>query len=327
MRAGLKFVLGELTVVLTLVVLTLVAVDGRPASAATVAPSSFSGPTGVAACGAHVWVTNVTGDSVTELNASDGTVAQVIGSGRGHFAEPMGVAANGADLWVANLSGNTVSELNCSHGSLVQTFTSGQLNSPVAVAVGHARVWVASQAHQSYGAGAVIPDSSSVNEYSIGKSPLTQSIAGSSANGLNGSSGVAISRGKAWVTNANGNSVTELNAATGHLVRTISGSAEAFNWPIGVAAHDGDVWIANLYGNSITEINASDGSLIRVITGDGLNGPNSLCVLGKHVWVTNLFGDSVTELDSGAGSLVRVVKQRADGFDAPMGVVASGSTV
>jgi streptogramin lyase len=313
--------------VFLLATMALLAGQSHTASAALVSASPFNGPTGIATCGSDIWITNVSGDSVTELNAVDGSVIQEIGNAGGNFAQPMGIAANGANLWVTNVASNTVSELNCNHGSSIHNLYAGQLNAPVAVAASRTRVWVASQGHVNDGLGNAIANSSSVAVFSTASSSLIKSIAGSNGNRLNGTSGVSIAHGEAWVTNANGNSVSEFNATTGRLVLSIADGTDGLNWPMGVVTQHGDVWIANLYGNSVTELKASDGSLVRVITGDGLNGPASLAVQGKHIWVTNLFGDSVTELVSRNGSLVRTVKMRADGFNAPMGIVASGPTV
>ena len=66
---------------------------------------------------------------------------------------------------------------------------------------------------------------------------------------------------------------------------------------------------------------------MRVVTGDGLNGPDSICVLGKEIWVTNLFGNSVTELSARDGSLIRVIQSKSDGFSAPTGITGGGSTI
>lgn len=297
------------------------------ASAAQVGPAVFNGPTGIATCGSHVWVTNASGNSVTELNKSNGEQVQVISSASSDLSEPMGVAGNGTDLWVANLSSNSVSEIDCATGSSIRSINSGNLNSPVAVAVSGTEVWVASQAHLSDPADNVIPNSSSVTAYSARNDSLEKIISGTNVNGLNGSSGISVSGGNVWITNANGNSVTELDAKTGHVKREVEGDAGKFKWPMGVASTGADVWVENLQGNSLTEVNESTGTVRRVVTGDGLDGPDSICVHGKAIWVTNLYGNSVTELNSRSGSLIRVIQSKADGFSAPTGIAAGGSTV
>ncbi len=200
------------------------------ASAGQVGAADFNGPTGITTCGSHVWVTNVSGDSVTEFEASSGARDQIISSALNIFSEPTGIAANGTDLWVTNLSSDSVAELNCATGTSVRGITAGSLSNPVAVAIGHAKVWVASQAHQSDSTGDVIPNSSSVTAYAATSGALAENVEGSSANGLNGSSGIAVGGGNVWIANSTGNTVTELNGRNGQVVRRVDGP---FKWPMG----------------------------------------------------------------------------------------------
>jgi streptogramin lyase len=201
------------------------------------------------------------------------------------------------------------------------------LDNPVAVAVSATEVWVASQAHSSDPLGNVIPNSSSVAAFSAQSGAPEEIISGTNMNGLNGSSGISVGGGNVWITNANGNSVTELDAKTGHVLREVEGDAGKFEWPMGIVSTGGDVWVANLDGNSLTEVNESTGAVMRVVTGDELDGPDSLCVHGEEIWVTNLYGNSVTELNARSGSLVRVIQSKADGFSAPTGITAGDSTI
>jgi len=69
-----------------------------------------------------------------------------------------------------------------------------------------------------------------------------------------------------WVANADGNSVTELTAATGAPVKVIAGSSYRFNDPTGISSDGTHVWVANQIGNSVTELNAATGALVKVIT-------------------------------------------------------------
>jgi hypothetical protein len=61
----------------------------------------------------------------------------------------------------------------------------------------------------------------------------------------------------AWVANTGGGgSVTELNAATGHLVKRLSKSSYQFDFPCDIAAYRGRVWVANGNSDSVTEFPA-----------------------------------------------------------------------
>ena len=124
----------------------------------------------------------------------------------------MGIAANGTNLWVANLSGNTVQEFSCMTGSSIRSIDTRGLDSPIAVAVGGTKVWVANPSHLYNPVGNMIMNSSFVTAFSTTSGSLDRSVTGTNANGLDGSIALSVSRGKVWIANANGNSVTELDS-------------------------------------------------------------------------------------------------------------------
>src|SRR6266581_217839 len=65
-----------------------------------------------------------------------------------------------------------------------------------------------------------------------------------------------------WVANYDGNSVTELSARTGRLVKVISGSRYKFADPTAIASDGTRVWVPS---ESVTELNARTGRLVKVI--------------------------------------------------------------
>src|SRR5262249_39997972 len=81
-----------------------------------------------------------------------------------------------------------------------------------------------------------------------------------------GPDAIAADRARVWVANNGGNSVTELSAATGALIRVVAGQRYQFSGPVAITANPSNVWVANATGNSLTEINAATGALIRVIS-------------------------------------------------------------
>jgi hypothetical protein len=144
---------------------------------------------------------------------------------------------------------------------------------------------------------------------------------GASAVDFDGPSGVAVGGGHVWVANRNGNSVTEVNPATGAVVRVLSASAYRFDEPAGVADTDGDLFVANGAG-SVTEINATSGRLIRVISGKthGFSTPVAIKADGGTILVVDhpATGHSaLTELSAASGALLhrvtgtRIVKPAA----------------
>jgi len=97
-----------------------------------------------------------------------------------------------------------------------------------------------------------------------------------------------------------GNSVTELSASTGTLVRVIRGSRYGFDYPDAVASDGTHVWVASMVGGSVTELSTSTGTLVKVIRGRsyGFNNPDAVASDGTHVWVASMVGGSVTELSA-----------------------------
>jgi DNA-binding beta-propeller fold protein YncE len=88
------------------------------------------------------------------------------------------------------------------------------------------------------------------------------SPASASVGAFSGPASVAVSGTHVWVANYEGNSVTELNASNGSLLRVINATADGFNFPTSVAVSGTHVWVTNQYGSSVTELNASNGSLV-----------------------------------------------------------------
>ena len=85
----------------------------------------FDVPEAISFDGAHIWVTNWSGNSVTELDASDGAWVQTLSGGSYGFDQPNGIAFDGTHIWVINVGGNSVTELEASDGTWVQTFSGG----------------------------------------------------------------------------------------------------------------------------------------------------------------------------------------------------------
>lgn len=70
----------------------------------------FRQPGAIATDGSHVWVANLDGNSVTEVDAATGKLVRVLNTGF-HFDTPAGILADGSHVWVGNWGNNTVTEL------------------------------------------------------------------------------------------------------------------------------------------------------------------------------------------------------------------------
>jgi hypothetical protein len=106
-----------------------------------------------------------------------------------------------------------------------------------------------------------------------------------------------------------GGSVTELNAADGSWVATLTGGCYDFDRPRGIAVDGSHLWVANSgvnqAGGSVTELNASDGGWIRTLSdgtwiqsllrgcvpgvlasgGYHFRNPGLIAAVGTHIWV------------------------------------------
>ncbi len=140
---------------------------------------------------------------------------------------------------------------------------------------------------------------------------------------------IAVDGRHLWIASSTSDSVTELNASDGSLVRALSAASYQFKAPYAIAASGSRIWVPNYEGNSVTEINASDGSLVGVLSAASyrFSTPQGIAADGTRVWVANQNGNSVTELNASDGSLVRVVSGGSYGFDFPSAIAADGTHI
>jgi hypothetical protein len=145
---------------------------------------------------------------------------------------------------------------------------------------------------------------------------------------FNGPDSTAFDGQNVWVANYGGNSVNEINASTGLLVRSVSGGAYGFAEPDGLSFDGTHLWVANANGG-VTEVDPSTGALIRTLSGGsyGFSVPRTMTSDGTHLWVVNT--NSVTEVNESDGNWVQSLAGASDGFpnatDGPTGVAFDGS--
>jgi streptogramin lyase len=168
------------------------------------------------------------------------------------------------------------------------------LQFPVALAVdSHHNAWVANQS---------------------GRLPVTKiSADGSQVTNFNcdcdGASGVATDQNdNVWVTNYNGDSISELSSCGVLLLDAATGGGVAH--PQGIAIDGaGTAWVANLHGNSISEIAGSSsavhGTYLSPVSGYGsdaaLLNPFAIAVDSSgSIWVTNSGNNTLTQFVGGA---------------------------
>ena len=161
-------------------------------------------PVAVSSDGTDVWVANYSGASVTEIDASTSSVVNTIDLPMGfdQTPQPDGISSNGTSVWVADLVNKLVWEIDASTGDLVNVFDTGVY--PDAVSADSTHVWVANSGGNSV-TELNTSDGSLVRTINLGKSPLSISSGGTHV----------------WASNNNG-TVSEIDASTGAIVRSIS---------------------------------------------------------------------------------------------------------
>jgi outer membrane protein assembly factor BamB len=88
---------------------------------------------------------------------------------------------------------------------------------------------------------------------------------------------------------ANGQSVTELDANDGKLIRVLSGERYHFTGQPVLTVAGGHVFVVNGDGDSVTEIDARTGALEYTLTAARyhLDNPVGIAVAGHRLWLLN----------------------------------------
>ncbi len=255
----------------------------------------FAGPDSLAFDGAHIWVVNNEGLSVTEINASDGSFVRNLSGGSYNFNAPQGIVFDGQHVWVSDLGTTSVTEINASDGSFVRNLSGGSYNfgQPFDMAFDGAHIWVSNVGNNT------------VTEINASDGGFIRSLSGGAYN-FNEPAGLAFDGAHIWIANVGNNTVTEINASDGGFIRSLSGGSYNFNIPAYVAFDGVHIWITNAGGNTVTELNAGDGSLVRNLSGGAYNfsNPANIAFDGAHIWVSNVINGSVTEINASDGNFI-----------------------
>jgi hypothetical protein len=149
--------------------------------------------------------------------------------------------------------------------------------------------------------------------------------------------GIAVGGSHVWVTNgatqqqpttpdgATGNSVTEIAAASGSVVRVISGPKYQINYAFSVAILRAHVWVASASG--LTEINAANGSPAHFFKGTGKveTSPEALAVAGPQLWGAT--ESTVIDVSTTTGATLHTVRPNDDPHNAVGALAANNADV
>jgi outer membrane protein assembly factor BamB len=115
-----------------------------------------------------------------------------------------------------------------------------------------------------------------------------------------------VSGADVFVADQADNSVTEVDAANGRLVRVVAG--RGLDAPDGIAVESGNVWVADSASNAATEINAATGAAISTYSDSGgpygFGQPSTVIGAQGNVYVMTPFGTSpmVTKVSATTGA-------------------------
>ena len=161
--------------------------------------------------GDHVWVTDETGDSVTELNTS-GDLVRVLRSSRFGFDGPLSISSNRDDAWVLNHLGNSVTELDAATGAFLRLVDAPQDGltfdtSDGVLTVDDQHVWIGN------------PILNEVDELDASNGSFIGTI--QSASKFGDISSISSNGRFVWVANASADSATEIRAVDDEYVQTV----------------------------------------------------------------------------------------------------------
>lgn len=127
---------------------------------------------------------------------------------------------------------------------------------------------------------------------------------------------IAVTPEAAWVTNAEGGTVSRLDPEDGEVVATIEVGGEV----IGVAADAEAAWVADTDAGTVLRYPVDGGDPASVAVGAQ---PRIVALTGSDVWVTLLGDNAVARVDRASGAVVATIPVGRD----PRGLVADGDDV
>lgn len=191
--------------------------SGALVGSASGAAFGFDGPTGLAVANGLVFVANSASNTVTVINAQTRALVAILSGPSYSFSTPIGVAFDGTDVWVTNQNADSVTEISATTLQAVHVLVdTTNLPSIGPITFGDGYVFTLSPPGWS----------PMVSQIQISASPLTVQWMMCNTNGpyMFSNPQAAIVNGEnLWVVNEGGNSLTEMDADSGALIRTVSG--------------------------------------------------------------------------------------------------------
>jgi YVTN family beta-propeller protein len=238
-------------------------------------------PTDVAADG-EVWVANFDSGTLSHIDARTRKVISVTNAG----GTPTGLAVGDGAVWVSNGFAGRVLRVDERNGDVTATVPID--GHPGAIAIDRDGVWVANTITDSVAR--IEPDLLQAAAIRVGHGP----------------NGIAVGDGSVWVANGLERTLTQIDAATGTVVRARIALRCA---PAGVAFGAGSVWVSCTTADQVARVDPrTDQSTATIAVGGG---PTQLAILDDRVWVADTFGRELSEIDPSRNAVVREIETGA----------------
>jgi hypothetical protein len=204
--------------------------SGRILRILHVANTGLSAANSMQVVGNRLWFTSSDPQALEEINLSTGTITRSLKS---DVKNPLCLQVTNGHVWV--VQGNlTLTEYSASTGALL-------LSKPLPPKKGD----VAPFDMTVVGTNLWIPMGLQVIVWSTTADKVVARFT-APALGLKYSVAIAGNSSHVWVTNRDGNSVTEIDPVALHRQAVIKGAVYGFSAPYGDLVYDGRVWVANL---------------------------------------------------------------------------------
>ena len=278
---------------------SVVELDARSGGSVRVIPDrngDLQAASGFSVDASHVWILSVPDGRLTELGASSGRLVRTVNlrfDFNTSYDRPNNVVSDGAHVWVTEVAdpnateGNVdaILELSARTGALIREIDGSQydLTDPGAMAVDGGYVWVANSGFCTDG----YCPGYWITQLSATTGKFVRIIRDGGEPGEQAPPAILAAGPQVWVTNPAVNSVREVDAQTGAIMRVISEKSYGLNGPIALAFSGQHVWIANHFGSTVTEVHSPTGRLDHVISGSPyqLDAPGSIVAHGSNLWV------------------------------------------
>lgn len=173
----------------------------------------FDQPTGLAVGDGDLFVANSAADTVTVVSTATMDFVTSLSGPTFAFSTPTGVAFDGTNVWVTNQSDESVTEISATTLEEENVLVSGNLPMVGPILYGDGYVFAVSPPGSSPMVSQIIPSPAAVNWMMC------------NTNGpylFNDPQALVVSGTDLWVVNEGGNSLTEMDADSGDLIRTIA---------------------------------------------------------------------------------------------------------